>query len=141
MAEEKELLRSKHAFGSSENIDVALESSAIDAYDILFLDGETAEPKIGWIDKNGNKVIIKDRKQIIFVDSDALPSEGALDSVYIFNNKFYYWDGLEFKTPTVEGNVTESIVDTKIKTATQEAKSYTDEKVASVEQSIMVVEF
>lgn len=43
----------KHAFGSEKNIDSALQAGTIDAYDILFLN----EGKVGWIDKNGNKVI------------------------------------------------------------------------------------
>lgn len=44
--------RARHAFGNSENLQKALNSGAIDAYDILFLDGDT-EPKIGWVDKSG----------------------------------------------------------------------------------------
>ena len=44
--------KAKHAFGSSENLQKALNSGVIDAYDILFLDGDT-EPKVGWVDKNG----------------------------------------------------------------------------------------
>ena len=58
----EELLRSKHAFGSSENITQAVEDGKVDAYDILFLDGDTDKPKIGWIDKNGNPVILTDEK-------------------------------------------------------------------------------
>lgn len=50
-----ENLRSKHAFGSEANVDSALASGAIDAYDILFLN----EGKIGWIDKDGKKVIVE----------------------------------------------------------------------------------
>lgn len=57
-----ELLRSKHAFGSSDGISKAVEDGKIDAYDILFLDGDTDKPKIGWIDKNGNPVILTDEK-------------------------------------------------------------------------------
>ena len=52
-----ELLRSKHAFGSSENLDAAIQAKKVDSFDILFLDSDT-DPKIGWIDKNGNKVIL-----------------------------------------------------------------------------------
>ena len=44
--------RAKHAFGTSENLQNALNSGVIDAYDILFLDGDT-DPKVGWVDKNG----------------------------------------------------------------------------------------
>lgn len=44
--------RAKHAFGSLADVEMALQSGKINAYDILFLDGDT-EPKVGWIDKNG----------------------------------------------------------------------------------------
>ena len=46
-------LKARHAFGSSSKIDAALEANKIDAFDILFLDGDTAKPKVGWIDKDG----------------------------------------------------------------------------------------
>jgi hypothetical protein len=44
--------RAKHAFGNLADVQAAIDSGKIDAYDILFLDGDT-EPKVGWIDKNG----------------------------------------------------------------------------------------
>lgn len=44
--------RAKHAFGNLVDVEKALQSGKINAYDILFLDGDT-EPKVGWIDKNG----------------------------------------------------------------------------------------
>lgn len=53
-----ELLRSKHAFGDSENVDQAISEKTVDAFDILFLDGAT-DPKIGWVDKEGRKVIVE----------------------------------------------------------------------------------
>lgn len=50
-------MRAKHAFGKSENLKNALDSGAIDSYDILFLDGDT-DPKIGWVTKNGDAVVV-----------------------------------------------------------------------------------
>lgn len=44
--------KAKHAFGNLADVQTALDGGLIDAYDILFLDGDT-EPKVGWIDKNG----------------------------------------------------------------------------------------
>ena len=73
-----ELLRSKHAVGSSDGISKAVEDGKIDAYDILFLDGDTDKPKIGWIDKNGNPVILTDEKadlSQVEADVDALESD------------------------------------------------------------------
>ena len=54
--------RAKHAFGSSSGIEAALQSGKIDSFDILFLDGDTNSPKIGWIDRNGKPVIVTDEK-------------------------------------------------------------------------------
>ncbi len=80
--------KARHAFGSEANIDAALKDGTLDAYDILFLD----EKKIGWIDRNGNKVIIEDKKQIVRVEE--LPTtDGDSGVVYIYNNQGYIWDG------------------------------------------------
>lgn len=86
MAEEKvseELLRSKHAFGDSENIDTAFEAKAIDTYDILFLDGKT-EPKVGWIDKDGNAVIVENGVKESVVDSKL---DAAKEEVNAYSDK------------------------------------------------------
>ena len=53
---------SKMAFGKSEGITQALEQGLINEFDLLLLDGDTNSPKIGWIDKNGNAVIVTDEK-------------------------------------------------------------------------------
>lgn len=49
--------RAKHAFGALERIDDALSSGSINAYDILFVKDANGKPYVGWIDKDGNKVI------------------------------------------------------------------------------------
>lgn len=71
--------RSKHAFGSEANVDVALSQGLIDAYDILFLD----EKKIGWIDKNGNKVIVENADPAVLealrAEVDAKADSGTVD--------------------------------------------------------------
>lgn len=87
-----ELLRSKHAFGSSDGISKAVEDGKIDAYDILFLDGDT-EPKIGWVDKNGEIRLVQDKVQIVRVNE--LPTaDGDENVVYIHNNEGYIWDSV-----------------------------------------------
>lgn len=83
-------IRSKHAFGSLNDVDSAIKNGLIDAYDILFL----KEGKIGWIDSDGNKVIVEDKKQVIMVDS--LPATGCMEIVYICNGRIYFWDGSNF---------------------------------------------
>lgn len=129
-------MKSKHAFGSEANVDSALEQGLIDAYDVLFL----SEGKIGWIDKNGNKVIPENKKQVLVVDS--LPRPGDSEVIYIYNSKMYIWDGADYMSPTVEGGVDEGTVDSKIDSAVQSvadaANAYTD---SQIDAALEVVEF
>lgn len=128
--------KSKHAFGSEANVDSALQSGLIDAYDILFL----SEGKIGWIDKNGNKVILDNKQHVMTVSE--LPETGDTETIYIYNFKMYIWDGAEYVSPTVEGGIDETTVDKKINTAVQgvsdAANAYTDSK---IDEALEVVEF
>lgn len=55
--------RAKHAFGALEKIDEALSSGKIDSYDILFVKDANGKPYVGWIDKDGNKVICDDSEE------------------------------------------------------------------------------
>ena len=50
--------RAKHAHGSRKNLEAAIANHAVDAFDVLFLSGEEENPAIGWLDKNGNPIII-----------------------------------------------------------------------------------
>lgn len=87
--------RARHAFGSSAGVEAALQARKIDAYDILFLDGDT-EPKVGWVDKNGVVRLVEDKVQIVRVE--ALPTEnGDENVVYICNNEGYIWDSVSSK--------------------------------------------
>lgn len=51
-------MKSRHAFGSKANVINAIEQGLIDAFDVLFLDGENETPSIGWVDKDGNPVYV-----------------------------------------------------------------------------------
>lgn len=68
--------RARHAFGSSENLQNALNSGVIDAYDILFLDGDT-EPKVGWIDKNGDVKIVNNETDLSSIEAELLTKVSA----------------------------------------------------------------
>lgn len=98
-----EILRSKHAFGDLENVDQALLDQKIDAHDILFLDEKT-RPKVGWINKNGEKVIVE---------------PGMSESEV---------------TDKIESSVneTKAYADEKVTTAIEESKAYADEKIEVV---------
>lgn len=88
-------LKARHAFGSSANLEQALSNNIIDEYDILFLDGDTDEPKVGWVDKNGQIVICQDETGVTQVD--ALPEAGESGKIYIYQNEGYVWDAAESK--------------------------------------------
>ena len=90
-----EILRSRHAFGNIANIDQAIAENKIDAYDILFLTTPTGHA-IGWIDKDGNKVILEDddTKQVVVVNE--LPKVGEVGIIYVYGNECYIWNGTEF---------------------------------------------
>lgn len=132
-----ELLRSKHAFGSEANVDAALASGKIDAYDILFL----SEGKVGWIDANGNKVIVEDKVQVMVIDE--LPETGEESILYVVNSIGYTWNGTEFK-PIAESGLDEATIDSKIEAANttllETVKEYTDTQIQEV-SSVKVVEF
>ena len=63
--------------------------------------------------------------------------------VYIYNNHIYLWDGSSFISPSGDGSVSESVVDSKIAAAKNEvldaAKAYADEQVTASAET--VVEF
>ena len=95
MADNEVKNRFKPAFGSSANIQNALDQGLIDSYDILLLDGNTDEPKIGWVDKDGKPVIV-DTEKVIVVEGESLPDVGEPGKIYIFGEDGYFWDGKDF---------------------------------------------
>lgn len=131
-------LKSKHAFGSEASVDSAILSGTIGAYDILFL----SEGKIGWIDKNGSKIILEDKEQVILAHE--LPSTGIEDVLYIHNNTVYLWNGDEFIPSSAPGGISEEAINQKINTVKNEimadVKAYADEQL-SVSTAYKVVEF
>ena len=56
--------KARHAFGALENIDSAISAGTIDAYDILFVKDANGKPYVGWIDKEGQKVIVDDSAEL-----------------------------------------------------------------------------
>lgn len=60
--------RAKHAFGTLEKVDSALADGTIDSYDILFVKDANGKPYVGWIDKEGKKVICDDSAEFAEID-------------------------------------------------------------------------
>lgn len=122
-----EILRSKHAFGSIENLQNAIDSGKVDQFDILYLLDENDKPQVGWINKQGEPVIV-DTEKVIHVD--VLPETGEDGKIYIFNGGGYFWNGTEFVNlckPTdvsaLESQITEleSEIETKVNAETVRA--------------------
>lgn len=134
-----ELLRSKNVFGSMENLDKAIEAKQVDAFDILYLKDKDQNPHIGWIDQNGEKVFINHKQYISMVKS--LPASGDTEVLYIVGSSAYVWDGSKFiLLSSSEGGVDEKIIDSKIKTAKEEANDYTDNQINSIANMFAMVE-
>ena len=95
--------KAKHAFGALENIDAALAAGKIDSFDILFVKDENGKPYVGWIDKDGNKVVVDDSKEL-----SALESQIATKA----------------DTTEVEAKIGQAVTD-----SVSEAKAYVDGKV------------
>lgn len=71
--------KARHAFGALENIDSALSSGAIDAYDILFVKDANGKPYVGWIDKDGQKVIVEDSAELAELESQIATKASAVE--------------------------------------------------------------
>lgn len=86
--------RARHAFGKSSSIEAAKQANKIDAFDILFLDGDT-DPKVGWLDASGETKIV-DTEKVVVVEGESLPETGVEGKIYIFGEEGYFWNGTEF---------------------------------------------
>jgi hypothetical protein len=144
--------KARHAFGNSENLQAALDEGKIDAYDIVLLDGAT-DPKVGWIDKNGNPVFVDNasglREQVNNIETD-LASKVSIEEVDTKIETVV----TEKVENVVTNQVTEKVeivveekigeaMDSKIEEAVSSANSYTDEKFAEISQSASyeIIEF
>ena len=53
---------SKMAFGMLEDADSAIEQGLVDSYDVLLMKDANGKAHIGWVDANGEKVLVTDEK-------------------------------------------------------------------------------
>lgn len=71
--------KAKHAFGTLENIDQALSNGVIDSYDILFVKDANGKPYVGWIDKEGQKVICDDSAEFAEIEAEIATKANSED--------------------------------------------------------------
>lgn len=88
--------KARHAFGMLENIDSAISAGTIDAYDILFVKDANGKPYVGWIDKDGNKVVVQEEDEVVVVEGESLPESGETGKIYVFGEDAYVYNGTEF---------------------------------------------
>ena len=112
--------KAKHAFGMLENVDAAISSGKINEYDIIFAKDANGKPYVGWVDKDGKKVICDDSAELAELEKQ-LEAELATKA-----------DAEEVKAE-IATKVGVEEVDAKIKTV----KDYTDGKVESAVEAAM----
>ena len=69
--------RARHAFGALENIDSAIANGKIDSYDILFVKDANGTPYVGWIDKDGQKVICENSVDLSGIEAELAEKANA----------------------------------------------------------------
>lgn len=139
--------KAKHAFGMLERIDDAITSGTIDAYDILFVKDVNGKPYVGWIDKDGNKVIVQEEEKVVMIEGETLPEKGEIGKVYIFNEEGYFWDGEKFSRLSkatdltgLEAEIAKKAdaedVEAKIDKVVLDTNAYTDEKIEAAVKEV-----
>lgn len=88
--------KARHAFGTLEGIDNALANNIIDAYDILFVKDANGKPYVGWIDKNGEKVVVQEDDEVVMVEGESLPESGIVGKIYVHGSDAYIWQDNAF---------------------------------------------
>ena len=131
-----ELLRSRHAFGALEQVLEAISNNKVDAYDILFLKDKNGKPYIGWVEKDGTPIIIREEEKVLPVD--VLPEVGESGKIYIYNEEGYFWDGEKFINLCKSTDLTALETEIATKVTAEEVKTMIKE---SEDSLVEIVEF
>lgn len=129
--------KARHAFGNSSKISEALANGLIDAYDILFLDGDT-NPKVGWIDAKGEIRICQEEDEVVIVEGESLPESGESGKIYVHRSDAYVWNGNEFVNLCKPTDVSALEEEIATKVTAEEVKTIIKE---SEDSSVEIVEF
>jgi hypothetical protein len=78
--------KARHAFGSLEGVDSALLAGKIDSHDILFVKNADGKPFVGWIDKDGNKVIVDNSAEMAALE-DAIATKVGAEEIEALENQ------------------------------------------------------
>ena len=114
--------KARHAFGSSQNVKAALEAGTINERDILFLDESTDHPKVGWVSKDGEVVIVEGEEYVITIEGESLPESGENGKIYLFKDEGYFWNSSGFSSLSKSADLSELEAEISVKMNADEAE-------------------
>ena len=120
--------RAKHAFGALERVDSAIQSGSVDSFDILFVKDESGKPYVGWIDKNGQKVIVNDDAEFAALEEEIAKKASLVEVEAELATKA--------NTEDVDAKIGQSALD-----SVASANAYTDGKVEAAINEHMVKKY
>lgn len=126
--------KAKHAYGSRKNLNAAIASGAVDAYDLLFLNGDGETPAIGWVDKNGNPIVIAPTDDLAKLEAQMeteLASKVGPEEIA----------HLESQITTNVGSQVDGKIEQAVSEGIMSANSYTDGKVEAAINEHMVKKY
>ena len=127
--------KAKFAFGSLANLTQALDSGAVDAFDLLCL-YDDGVARIGWVNKNGEPVLIDvPNDDVLLVDE--LPETGKTGVIYIVGEIVYIWNGTQF---IVISESTDLVSVKEQLAALEEKDAAFEERASSVEAQVSDLE-
>lgn len=94
--------RAKHAFGALERIPEALAAGKIDAYDILFVKDANGKPYVGWIDKDGQQVVVSDDAELAALETEIATKANASEVESLENQIIAKADAAEVEKLSAE---------------------------------------
>ena len=131
-------MKAKHAFGALENIDNAISSGKVDAYDILFVKDANGKPYVGWVDKNGDPIILREEDEVVVINDESLPDSGEVGKIYVFGEDAYVWNGEKFVNLCKPTDVSALETEIATKVTAEEVKTMIKE---SEDSLVEIVEF
>lgn len=71
--------KSKMAFGTLEKVDIAISEGKVDSFDILFVKDANGKPYVGWVDRDGQKIICDNETDLSSVEAELATKANASD--------------------------------------------------------------
>ena len=135
-----ELLRSKHGFGAYEDVPAAIESGAVDQFDLLLTKDADGKAHFGWVEKDGNPIFLEsvDTSELE-ANVEALETEVAAkaDAEVVEAKMAEVVAEVATKASAEEVEAKLAEVDTKVNEVKEEVLASVDEKVETAVETIV----